>query len=247
MRRQSQSSREGAFLICTIACLAVVTGIVAAMLRSTLRDRRETKTTWQLRQTDFVLDAGVQRAISQLGASPDYQGETWTLQQVLANFHPEVEIVVDRGDKQAAVTVTASLSQVENESNGGAGRTRNNIPLPFLFPPTRSQKMNKSTSSRGGRAAFTLVELLVVIAIIGVLIGLLLPAVQAAREAARRCSCMNNLAQVTLSTHHFEFAHEVFSRRHGERNRTDSKRKERSALKLDDPDSAVHRTTKPFQ
>ncbi|EMI54731.1 DUF1559 domain-containing protein [Rhodopirellula sallentina] len=56
--------------------------------------------------------------------------------------------------------------------------------------------------------AFTLVELLVVIAIIGVLVGLLLPAVQAAREAARRCSCANNLAQLGLATHNYEFSME---------------------------------------
>ena len=58
------------------------------------------------------------------------------------------------------------------------------------------------------RSAFTLVELLVVIAIIGVLVGLLLPAVQAAREAARRTSCLNNLVQLTLAVHNFEFGFE---------------------------------------
>jgi prepilin-type processing-associated H-X9-DG protein len=52
------------------------------------------------------------------------------------------------------------------------------------------------------------VELLVVIAIIGILVGLLLPAVQAAREAARRASCNNNLMQIGVAMHHFEFNHE---------------------------------------
>ena len=59
------------------------------------------------------------------------------------------------------------------------------------------------------RTGFTLIELLVVISIISILVAMLLPAINAAREVARQASCLNNMSQVALALHDYEYHFEA--------------------------------------
>ena len=66
-------------------------------------------------------------------------------------------------------------------------------------------KVHIERRPRHDSPGFTLVELLVVISIIGILVALLVPAVHAAREAARQTSCKNNMMQLGLALHNYEY------------------------------------------
>ena len=120
MNRLKSKSRSGTILICVLACLGVVTALVMSTLQSSLRGRREVRMQRQLIQTEYLCEAGVQRAVKRLKESPNYLGEKWLPRLGTTSFENaaieiRIEPVRDAANR-IRVDVTASLSSTA-ESN----------------------------------------------------------------------------------------------------------------------------------
>ena len=106
-------SRTASILVCVLVCLAVATALVTATLQSALRARRDVRAQRQLRQTELLLEGGVQRAAQRLSANADYTGETWDLaaESVPGYDSAQIKITVSSvdGDWPRQVQVVARL------------------------------------------------------------------------------------------------------------------------------------------
>ena len=103
--------RRGVVLICVVVCLSVVTMMLGAMLKTTLLTQRQLRVERNLRQAEWLLQAGLERAAFRLAQEPDYQGETWQLDaaQIVGPDAGQVTIEVTREfpDDIATVRVVA--------------------------------------------------------------------------------------------------------------------------------------------
>jgi hypothetical protein len=84
--RHCRSQRSGVTLICTLVCLAVATTLVVSSVHQSLILRRHGRMHWQLRQTEYLLDAGIRRAVSRLSMEEHYAGEVWQPSEALPGY-----------------------------------------------------------------------------------------------------------------------------------------------------------------
>lgn len=96
-RVKHSSQRRGTVLVCTLACAVVVIGVGSASVRLALEHRQTARQRHQLQQTQWLLDAGIQRAQKKLGESgQDYQGETWSVPLPhMPGRSAEIEITIE--------------------------------------------------------------------------------------------------------------------------------------------------------
>lgn len=71
--------RGGIVLVMILACLAVITLLLAGLLDRSMDNGRQVRyETWRV-QAEWMAESGLQRAAFRLEQDPDYRGETWTL------------------------------------------------------------------------------------------------------------------------------------------------------------------------
>ena len=110
--RTRSSNRNGFLVICVLVCIGVATSIISLSTAEALRARRAAKHSQQMRQTEYLRDAGILMSATQLANSVEYSGETWEPEiQDLSRLNPHVKITIERGTnpQQIGVTITAQL------------------------------------------------------------------------------------------------------------------------------------------
>ncbi|MEM8665905.1 MAG: hypothetical protein AAGG48_00210 [Planctomycetota bacterium] len=118
-RSRIRKRNGGVLAVCTLVCLMVTATVMAITIQSALRYRRQTRLEQQMVQTDFLLDAGIQRALQKLETQADYEGESWTPAGELTRFgEATVQIAVKREPNtmiNAKVTATIIESSARQQ------------------------------------------------------------------------------------------------------------------------------------
>ncbi len=91
--RLMDTRRSGAVLVCVLACMLIAISMAASAVHLTMRGARASKQNLRSRQTQWLVQAGVERACRGLQRG-DYAGEEWL---VPANQLPESSgrVVID--------------------------------------------------------------------------------------------------------------------------------------------------------
>ncbi len=69
--------RRGIIVAVTLVCLVIVATLGAALVRAMVDQRRHSLRDQHSVQAFWLAESAIDRAVSQLASSPDYEGETW--------------------------------------------------------------------------------------------------------------------------------------------------------------------------
>src|SRR3954447_922524 len=80
LRLRAMRRRRGAAMVIALVTLLVITLLTATIVRSLLMYLRQTRVTAIQLQAAWIADAALARAVAQVHANGQYEGETWQVQ-----------------------------------------------------------------------------------------------------------------------------------------------------------------------
>ena len=83
-----RTARRGAILVVALVTLLVVTLLAGVVVRSYLQGHRQLRRQQDALQAQWLAESALARAAAQLGANPDYTGETWQVELAAADNQP---------------------------------------------------------------------------------------------------------------------------------------------------------------
>ena len=125
-RSLKTARRKGVVLICVLACIVVVTSLVATSLMAASRARREARSYQRMSQVKWMLDLGIRRANQTLLSEESYAGEKILWEDPAWPEHElRIEIkLAERTDVeseeivQVQASITRILSTDDSEPDG---------------------------------------------------------------------------------------------------------------------------------
>ncbi|WP_254512294.1 hypothetical protein [Anatilimnocola floriformis] len=101
MSKTSHHNRRGAILIVALLCLLVIMSLLGTMLLAALQSTRQLHAERDLRQCELLLQAGIDRALTQIAKQPDYRGETHEF---------SAADIIDQGPGRLVIEVTPATA-----------------------------------------------------------------------------------------------------------------------------------------
>lgn len=118
--------RRGAAIVAAMVTLALVTLIAAALVNMMVATHRQSQRYANELQAQWLAEAALDRAVAQLRAEPEYEGETWT---------PSVSAGAGTDEEGASGIVTIRIKSANGE------RATRTIYVEAAWPPDEIQRV----------------------------------------------------------------------------------------------------------
>jgi uncharacterized membrane protein len=136
---QSFEQRRGAMMIAVLVCITIASMLSLTLVKQLLSRQALLEMTENQVQADWLVEAGIERAVAKLKGEPGYSGETWNITDALDDGRAGRVKIVVRSDPDHSESRTAEVTaEFPADAQRGFQSTKTiTIDLPIEGAPAR--------------------------------------------------------------------------------------------------------------